>query len=124
MFTSASLDGANFSHQGCVWEAGLTQHERSLPKVVHDIFVNQILIVHLLKKNYHKSFGKVENPFVEWPPAPSLNSCVRPDGGRWFARQGLPVTHISSPWNKPRTSPVHLSLCPQGTPASPDQALL
>lgn len=74
-------ESANFRHHECVWEAGVTHEECSPPEVVHDIFVNQILILHLLKKFYCKSLGNVENPFVEWTSAPSLISCVNPDGG-------------------------------------------
>lgn len=74
-------ESANFRHHECVWEAGVTHEECSPPEVVHDVFVNQILILHLLKKFYCKSLGNVENPFVEWTSAPSLISCVNPDGG-------------------------------------------
>lgn len=50
-----------------------------------------------------------------------------PCQSRWwdmvFLRRRLPVTHLPSPWNKLHTSPTYLSLCPQVTPASSDQAL-
>lgn len=51
-------DRVTFSHHGCEWEASLMQWECPPPKVVHGIFVNQILILNLLTKYYCKSFCK------------------------------------------------------------------
>lgn len=68
--SSTPLDYTAFSHLGCVWKAGLLQQECSPPIVVHEIFVNQTLVLHLLKKYYRKSFCKVKNFFVEWTTAP------------------------------------------------------
>lgn len=40
-----------------------------------------------------------------------------------FLRPGLPVTCVPHPWNKPRTSPIHVSLYPQVTAATSHQIL-
>lgn len=100
----------------------LTAKERPPPIVVHEIFVNQALILPLLKKYYCKSFCKVKDFFVEWTTAPCWSLVSIQVVDMVFLRPGLSVTCVPSPWNKLHTSSVDVSLYPQVTTATSHQA--